>query len=128
MGDMNNKYQLIRKIYLYTFSLVGLVLVVIGGVRLVGLGLKTFVFIKADVYYEYPMARPVKGAPIPQHKTQEFQQPSKEEIEAYQRDQRTANRQREAAESLAMIIVGLPLYLYHWRMVKKDKEDKTENI
>jgi len=43
---MNNKYHLIRKIYLYTFSLVGLVLVVIGGVRLVGLGLKTFVFTK----------------------------------------------------------------------------------
>ena len=39
---MNNKYHLIRKIYLYTFSLVGLVLVVIGGVRLVGLGLKSF--------------------------------------------------------------------------------------
>ena len=38
-----NQYPLIRKIYLYTFSLVGLV-VVIGGVRLVGLGLKAFVF------------------------------------------------------------------------------------
>ena len=121
---MNNKYHLIRKIYLYTFSLVGLVLVVIGGVRLVGLGLKTFVFTKADVYYEYPMVRPVK-VPVLEGKTEEFQQPNKEEVEAYQRDQRTANRQREAAESLAMIIVGLPLYLYHWRMVKKDKDDLT---
>ena len=125
---MNNKYHLIRKIYLYTFSLVGLVLVVIGGVRLVGLGLKAFVFTKADVYYEYPMARPMKVALTPEGKAEEIQQPSKEEVETYQRDQRTANRQREAAESLAMIIVGLPLYLYHWRMVKKDKEDKTENI
>jgi len=125
---MNNKYHLIRKIYLYTFSLVGLVLVVIGGVRLVGLGLKTFVFTKADVYYEYPMVRPVKVMPTPEGKTEEFQQPSKEEVEEYQRNQKISNRQREAAESLAMIIVGLPLYLYHWRMVKKDKEDKTENI
>ena len=77
---MNNKYHLIRKIYLYTFSLVGLVLVVIGGVRLVGLGLKTFVFIKADVYYEYPMSRPVK-VPVLEGKTEEFQQLSKEEAE-----------------------------------------------
>ena len=121
---MNSKYHLIRKIYLYTFSLVGLVLVVIGGVRLVGLGLKAFVFTKADVYYEYPMARPVK-VPALEGKAEEFQQPSKEEVEAHQRDQRTANRQREAAESLAMIIVGLPLYLYHWRMVKKEKDDLT---
>src|SRR3972149_11083551 len=118
-----SKYHLIRKIYLYTFSLVGLVLVVIGGVRLVGLGLKAFVFTKADVYYEYPMARPVKVAPMPEGKAEELQQPNKEEVEAYQRDQRTANRQREAAESLAMIIVGLPLYLYHWRVVKKDKDE-----
>ena len=65
---MNNKYHLIRKIYLYTFSLVGLVLVVIGGVRLVGLGLKAFVFTKADVYYEYPMARPMKVALTPEGK------------------------------------------------------------
>ena len=122
---MNNKYHLIRKIYLYTFSLVGLVLVVIGGVRLVGLGLKTFVFTKADVYYEYPMVRPVKVTPTPEGKTEEFQQPSKEEVEEYQRNQKISNRQREAAESLAMIIVGLPLYLYHWRMVRKEKEENV---
>ena len=55
-----NKYPFIRKIYLYLFALIGLVLIVIGCVRLVGLALKTYIFTKADVYYEYPMTRPVK--------------------------------------------------------------------
>lgn len=121
-----NKYPLIRKIYLYLFALIGLVLITIGCVRLVSLALKTYVFTKADVYYDYPMARPVKIAPVEGEKVEEFQQPTKEELEEYQNKQQAANRQREAAESLAFIIVGLPLYLYHWNVIKKDK--KEENI
>ena len=122
-----NKYPLIRKIYLYLFALIGLVLITIGCVRLVGLGLKTYIFTKADIYIEYPMARPVKVAPIEGSKTEELQQPTKEEIEEYQNKQQAANRQREAAESLAFIIVGLPLYLYHWSVIKKDKKEEIVN-
>src|SRR3989344_5778881 len=118
-----NKYPLIRKIYLYLFALIGLVLITIGCVRLVSLALKTYVFTKADVYYEYPMARPVKIAPIEGSKTEELQQSTIEELEEYQNKQQTANRQREAAELLAFIIVGLPLYLYHWRLIKAEKEN-----
>ena len=50
--------ELIRTIYLYLFSLVGLVIVVIRLVNLVDLGLKTFVFENADFqpinYPSYP--------------------------------------------------------------------------
>ena len=122
-----NKYPLIRKIYLYLFALIGLVLITIGCVRVVCLGLKTYIFTKADIYIEYPMAKPIRTAPIEGNKTEEFQQPSKEEIEEYQNKQQSANRQREAAESLAFIIVGLPLYLYHWSVIKKDKKEELEN-
>ena len=52
--------SLIRKIYLYLFSLIGLVLVVIGCVELVNLGLKAYVFTSADQYYSYPVAAPVE--------------------------------------------------------------------
>ncbi|MEK7599012.1 MAG: hypothetical protein AAB474_00975 [Patescibacteria group bacterium] len=119
-----NKYPLIRKIYLYLFALIGLVLITIGCVRLVGLGLKTYIFTKADIYIEYPMARPVKVAPVDGNIKEELRQPTKEEIEEYQNRQQASNRQREAAESLAFIIVGLPLYLYHWSVIKKDKKEE----
>lgn len=118
-----NKHPLIRKIYLYIFALVGLVLITIGCVRLVGLALKTYIFTKADVYYEYPAAKPV-SAP---GKEVEYVQPPKEEIEAYQNEQRTSDRQRDAAESLAMIVIGIPLYLYHWSVIKKDKKEELNN-
>lgn len=117
---MNN--PLIRKIYLYLFALVGLTLVTIGAVRLLGLGLKTFIFTKADIFYEYPAARPIK---VDDKALSEVQPPSPAEVEEFQKKTREANRQREAAESLAMIIAGVPLYAYHWRLIKKDKEESS---
>ena len=106
----------LKRIYVYFFSFLGLILLIIAGTRLISLTLKTFVFTQADMIIEYP-ARPVMDP-----KTQETQ-PTKTEIEEYQQKQRTANRQRELAESLSMVIVGLPLYLYHWKQVKNLKEE-----
>ena len=28
------------------------------------------------------------------------------------------------ADALAMIIVGIPLYLYHWHVIRRDKESQ----
>jgi len=54
-----NRNPLIRKIYLYLFTLVGLALITVGSVRLVELGLKTYVLTKADNYYNYPISKPI---------------------------------------------------------------------
>ena len=128
------KPGLVRKIYLYLFSLVGLVLVVIGAVQLVGLVLKAYIFTEADRYYEYPRARFVEEPPKIAPESSEpstldrlnaqfegYKEPTREEIEAFEARQRTSNRQREAAEALAMIIIGAPLYFYHWRVVQRDR-------
>ncbi|MEK7590396.1 MAG: hypothetical protein AAB454_01660 [Patescibacteria group bacterium] len=117
-----NKYPLIRKIYLYSLALIGLILVVIGGVRLVSLGLKTYIFTKADIYYSYPSARPVKVAG--DKTATEFIEPTKEELDEFNKNQASSNRQREAAESIAFMVVGLPLYLYHWTVIKKDRKEE----
>ena len=44
-------------------------------------------------------------------------------MQAYQNEQTKSQRESTAANALAMIIVGIPLYLYHWRVIKKDKGD-----
>ena len=59
---------LIRKIYLYLFSLIGLVLVVIGCVQLVNLGLKAYIFTAADQYYSYPIALLPRSQPVMSHR------------------------------------------------------------
>ncbi|MCL4392476.1 hypothetical protein M1413_04060 [Patescibacteria group bacterium] len=104
-----NNHPLVRKIYLYLFSLIGLVLAVTGLVRLVDLGLRSFVFTAADQYSPYPATGPAGNGP------------SAAELQAYQDQQTTSNREREASESLAFLIVGIPLYWYHWRIIKKEK-------
>ena len=122
-----NKYPFIRKIYLYLFTMVGLSLVVIGGVQLVNLGLKAYVFTKADVYYDYPRVMATKAPIEPGGEPVEIGQPSQEEIDEYQTKQKTSQRHRDAANALAYIIVGLPLYLYHWSVIKKDKGEELTN-
>ena len=39
----------------------------------------------------------------------------------------TARRHRDASMNLALILVGLPLYLYHWRIIKRETKNEKEN-
>jgi hypothetical protein len=102
----------IRLLYLYLFSFIGLLVAVIGTVRLVDLGLKVYVFHNADTFMvTAPMLAPDgKVASV----SSDYQRQS----EIQQKEENTRQRQRTTAEALSMIIVGVPLYLYHWRMIK----------
>lgn len=100
---------------MYGFSLLGLVLVIIGTVRILDLGLKTFIFTKADNYATYPYpAVDMKGKEV-----SSSAMVSREEQDKYNAENRASQRQNTASSSLAMIIVGFPLFLYHWKMIHK---------
>ncbi len=104
----------VRLIYLYLFSFVGLIIVVTGSVQLVNLGLKVFVFPESD-RYDYT-APPVPGEKIATADAQMIKDQAA-------RDQ-TRNRQRDLSNAVAMIAVGLPLYLYHWKTIQKENNKK----
>ncbi len=118
--------EFMRTIYLYLFSLVGLVLVVIGLVNLADLGLKTYVFTNADqmaIYPQYP------AKPAPSATSDQNQRPTAEELTRYetqqaeaQRTQQASQNARTASNAIAMILVGAPLFLYHWKTLEKDKQ------
>jgi hypothetical protein len=119
-----------------------------GAVRFIDMGLKVFVFTKADDeqklqrYYSYP-AIPVSSI----EKIQTYQESTSTELTSeekaalktwlgeYQQykeqsgkiDYLASQRQRDASSSLAMILVGLPLYLYHWRLIRKETKESQEN-
>lgn len=109
----------IRLIYLYLFSFVGLLVFVIGCIRLVDLGLKVLVFDNADIYVSYPMA-PYKDANDLRTKEQIVSE--NDQQQKAQMEESTRNRQREISSSLAMILVGAPLYLYHWSSIQKENK------
>ncbi len=103
----------IRLLYLYLFSFVGLLIVVVGSVNIVNLGLKAFVFKDADRYEVY-------SSPI---KVGNEQQLSEEEQKTRQDREVVRQRQREFSNAIAMIVVGAPLYLYHWKTIQKEPKD-----
>lgn len=136
------KHSLVRTIYLYLFTLLGLVLLTIGGVRFLDMGLKAFVFTKAEeeqriIQLQPPMLYQIEKV----EKLQDEERLSEEEkttikqwLADYEEwkerrskiDYVIARRHRDASMNLALILVGLPLYLYHWQIIKKETKNKEE--
>ena len=131
------KNGLIRTIYLYSFSLLGLILMVIGSVNFLDMGMRAFIFTKADQGMNdlYPPAY----APIPVEKIDAatasdsfvLTVAEKEQIKIWQQDYKnwkdmpkvdyvTQQRHRDASINLSLIVIGLPLYLYHWFVIRKE--------
>lgn len=104
----------IRLLYLYLFSFIGLLIAVIGMIRLVDLGLKVYIFGEADKYsYSVPVM-------TPEGKTASNSPELERQMQKQQAEENTRQRKRTTAEALAMILVGAPLYLYHWSLIKKE--------
>jgi hypothetical protein len=113
----------IRLLYLYLFSFVGLIISVFGSIRLAQLGMKVYLFKDADIYfnsYTNTIYGP-DGKAIKQ---------TEEEIrlqEKSAREEAKKQRQREASEALAMLLVGIPLYKYHWGIIQKESKNKNQD-
>ena len=100
----------LRLLYLYLFSFVGLLITVIGVIQIVDLTLKTYVFKVNDyaIYYPEPISPDGKSLIFPD-----------EQLKRQKTDQ-TNQTNRQLSNSLAMIAIGVPLYLYHWKTIKKE--------
>lgn len=139
------KYPFIRAIYLYLFALIGLTLIVIGSVGMVNLGLRSFIFTKADdedrLMYNEPSYPPIPVNEIDKIAGETGEKLTESEITAIKkwladyegwqdlkskRDYVGARRSREASQNIAMIIIGVPLYLYHWGTIKRDRKEKND--
>lgn len=111
----------IRLLYLYLFSFIGLIIAVIGAIRIFELGLKVYVFKGADQYQMYntvPMKVDPNGKEIQLTQAEKDQQKKDADTET------TRQREVELSGALAMLIVGIPLYKYHWKLIKKEDKQK----
>jgi hypothetical protein len=130
---------LIRTVYLYLFALIGLVLLTIGSVKFVDMALKTFVFTRADEperirqEYGYYSSFPVSVSKVEEYQAEEgLQEEEKAALAQWLKDYEewqeaeakidylASQRHREASNNLAFILIGLPLYLFHWRIIKRE--------
>lgn len=99
----------IRLVYLYLFAAIGLVTIIVGTVRMVDLGLKVFVFKDSDKYEIYPTKLSDGQLEL-----------SSQELQARQERETRRNRQRDLVGALSMLVVGLPVYLYHWKTIQNE--------
>lgn len=108
----------IRFLYLYTLTFIGLVLMVVASISLIQLSINTLVFKDADRYYE----------PRPYYDNEDKEQAEKQfQIEKEAADKELVrNRQRSLSNGVAMLVVGTPLYLYHWRLIKTEKQTRKK--
>lgn len=111
----------IRLLYLYLFSFVGLIITVIGVIRLVDLGIKVYVFKGAD-QYNYSVPAPVKRLEESTTMNPDEQAQYDEQQRAQQEQENQRQRQREVSSAVSMILVGIPLYLYHWKTIQKENK------
>lgn len=139
MGKLN-----IRIFYLYAFALVGLMLVTVGAVRIADLGLKIYVFKNADRSQDYRSFPPYPTIAIDPAATGDKAKYSEEitpeqkialdnwivEFNYWNENQKkidyvASERERAASSSIAMILVGLSLYVYHWRIIRKEAKENN---
>ena len=115
--------QHIKKIYLYLVSTIALVIWVVGAIMLVNMGLKAWVFTKADnySYYAAPRAEVCSQANVDIKMYPECAAGYAEQQKAMEEANRASQRQRDAAQALSMILIATPVWFFHWRLARKEQ-------
>lgn len=110
----------LRQVYLYLVSFVALMILVAGLIQTV-MAIADFFIPQAyyepgpaDIYSRYRMAD--SGTEIPEEIIQQQIQFEKEQA----RKNFLASRYSSLRSALAYVLVGLPVWLYHWRKIQKE--------
>ena len=113
------KSNLIKTIYLYVVSVIGVVMTVVGLSGLINTTVKLAVFDEYPIPYYSDL--PVKETPAGT-----TERTAKEKAE----DERLADERKQQARQVAMVndltqaialtIVGGAVYIYHWRLARKE--------
>lgn len=139
--------KLIRTIYLYLAALISLIFTTVGAGTIVNTTLKAYVFPEAEKggytmctnqppMYEITPLQSMEKAKNSDISTSD----QKQQIEALLADYKTwkennagdicykRERQRNYVDSFTMLLIALPVCLVHWKIIKKDKEEKEEDV
>lgn len=136
---MTSKTKLIRTVYLYLAALVSLIFVAVGTGNLLNTGLKYYFFPKAEKggYSRCNVQPPIYGLEKNTYASVATDD-QKIQLENILRDyeQWKANntgeecysqdRQNNIVNALTMLIIALPIFVIHWRIIKKEKEEKEQ--
>ena len=113
-----SKFALIKTIYFYLVSFVALMMVTFATANLINVLLKTYVFTLADQdYYSVPamVCVPEKADASSTAECLKNEKINQEQAEK----NRKAQKQRDLVNDISMIVVGIPLFAFHWNYARK---------
>ena len=122
----NFKDNLIRIIYLYLTAFIGVIIVVIGTITIIGNVLTNFVFqmeylpYGSNIKCEEPRFR--IGAEKAVAPTEEEIQKCEAREEKNEEIRRINRMKNNFAWAIAQILVGFPLWYFHWAIIRKDSQ------
>lgn len=138
MLKSSSKFQWIRQIYLYLVAIITVVVFLISSIGLISLGLKEA--LNVQDYEQIASSDPYEcqyqsnGKPVdPQFGNIDDTELSKEEVAESKEEciknykeraelNHINNVKRDIVSYLAMLIVAIPLYLFHWRIIRKESK------
>ena len=133
---MSKATQTIRSIYFYAVSIIALFMLVFSAVDLINIGLKTWVFKNADPSYGICIpgnAGTYNGPMIPSSTDPNVKiaptGPTQAECDLQNKqNEENISRQNQssAVRDFSMLIVALPLFLFHFRIVQKEWKERKE--
>ena len=107
----------LRNIYLYLVSFVTLMMI-LGGLIFTVQNAMDVVF-PTNYYYEtYPVEK-TGDLTVEQKKINEENQKRNE-------DNRRAESKKSVAKSVAVVAVALPVFIYHWKKIEREKKEQKE--
>lgn len=134
ISAVSGRAKTIKSIYFYLVSFVALMMVVFSTADLINTALRTWVFTKADDF-NYgggrascetivgPVADPkATNTPTREQMIKDCEAQNKLS-EEQQKASRVAQRQNSIVRDISMIVVGIPLFLVHWRIVRRKDEN-----
>lgn len=133
--DMGTKTKLVRTIYLYVAALVSLIFVAVGTGTLLNTALRVYVFPKAEKGGYSKCNTEPSICNFPEAQKNEATQGQKDKLDKIIKDYEnwkkentgeecySAERQRSVVDSLTMLIIALPICLFHWKLIRKNKEE-----
>jgi hypothetical protein len=131
MNPSHAKSSVIKTVYFYLVSIISLFMVVFATADLVNLGLKTWVFPKADLneYVNPPCATQIYRGPEMAESEYSRQIKQCEESRVSEDEARDIRKQRDAVRDLAFLVVGIPLFAYHWSTIRREsREEGVEKV
>jgi len=124
------KAAIIKTVYFYLVSLIALMMVVFSTADLINLCLKTWVFTKADMdqYKQPSCAVSVYKDPSTKETDEQYNQRLKACEDTYVNpdEARAIRNQQDTVRDLSFLVVGIPLFLYHWITVRKDQKAERD--